>query len=193
MSRNRFQEIKKYLHLADNTKIGNKKTSALPLGSKVVLQMLDVVAVPSDHEIFFDNYFASYSLMQTLKEKGFRVTGTVRENRIKKCPLLPSNPIKKKDPGYFEYCFNRTSLLLFVKWKDNNVVTMASNYDAIEPLSKVKRWCGAAKGKIHVPQPKLFSTYNVSMGGVDLFDQSVNKYRVCIQEKNGGGLFSLIC
>nr|CAI5848277.1 unnamed protein product [Callosobruchus analis] len=131
--------------------------------------------------------------MQTLKEKGFRVTGTVRENRIKKCPLLPSNPIKKKDPGYFEYCFNRTSLLLFVKWKDNNVVTMASNYDAIEPLSKVKRWCGAAKGKIHVPQPKLFSTYNVSMGGVDLFDQSVNKYRVCIQEKNGGGLFSLIC
>nr|CAI5851347.1 unnamed protein product [Callosobruchus analis] len=101
MSRNRFQEIKKYLHPADNTKIDKKKTSALPLGSKVVLQMLDVVAFPSDHEIFFDNYFASYSLMQTLKEKGFRATGTVRENRIKKCPLLPSNPIKKERSRIF--------------------------------------------------------------------------------------------
>nr|CAI5865056.1 unnamed protein product [Callosobruchus analis] len=68
--------------------VGNQKTSALPLGSKVVLQMLDVVAVPSDHEIFFDNYFTSYSLMQTLKEKGFRATGTVKENRIKNVPCF---------------------------------------------------------------------------------------------------------
>nr|CAH7761370.1 unnamed protein product [Callosobruchus chinensis] len=47
--------------------VGNQKASALPLGSQVVLEMLDVVDVPSDHEIFFDNYFTSYSLMQTLK------------------------------------------------------------------------------------------------------------------------------
>lgn len=60
---------------------------------------------------------------------------------------------------------------------------MLSNYDSVTPLSKVKRWSSAAKEKIDVPQPKLFSTYNASMGGVDLFDQSVNNYRVSIQGK----------
>lgn len=60
---------------------------------------------------------------------------------------------------------------------------MSTNYDSVEPLGKVKRWCSTAKEKIDVDQPKLFSAYNASMGGVDLLDQAVNNYRVSIQGK----------
>lgn len=92
--------------------------------------------------------------------------------------------MNKKERGYFQYVFDEFNFLLFVKWKDNNVVTMATNYDGIEPLSKVKRSSSVKKEKIDVPQPPLlFSKYNSSMGGVDLLDQGVNNYRITIQGK----------
>ncbi|KAB0804464.1 hypothetical protein PPYR_01434 [Photinus pyralis] len=158
MSRNRFLEIKKYIHLADNdhfdkndkmsklrplmtklnqnfqqwglfhehlsideamvkgkpvrfgyknwmlcsstgytygfdTYCGAKGTSkpevnTLPLGSRVILDLLDIISVPSDHVVFFDNYFSSHGLLKLLKERGQRATGTVRDNRMRKCPFF---------------------------------------------------------------------------------------------------------
>ncbi|KAB0805150.1 hypothetical protein PPYR_02120, partial [Photinus pyralis] len=41
---------------------------SLPLGSRVVLELLDVIEKPSDHIIFFDNYFTNYDLLDTEKE-----------------------------------------------------------------------------------------------------------------------------
>lgn len=79
----------------------------LPLGSKIVLELLKVVDEPANHILFFDNYFTSHSLLRSLREMGFRATGTIRDNR----------------------------------------------------------------------------TYNQGMGGVDLLDQAVNNYRVTIQGK----------
>lgn len=77
-------------------------SSDLPLGSRVVLDLLQKLEKPSDHIVFFDNYFTSYDLISTLRETGVRATGTVRDNRIKKCPLLSVKEMKKKDRGYFE-------------------------------------------------------------------------------------------
>lgn len=34
-----------------------------------------------------------------------------------------------------------------------------------------------------MPQPHLFNSYNSGMGGVDLHDQTVNNYRICIRGK----------
>ncbi|XP_031343006.1 piggyBac transposable element-derived protein 2-like [Photinus pyralis] len=157
--------------------------STLPLGSQVVIDLLKVLKEPTDHIVFFDNYFTSYDLLTTLRGNGVRATGTVRENRTKKCPILPSAQMKKKDRGNFDYRYDKENSLLFVRWHDNSVVTMATNYDGIEPMSQVKRWSSKKKEKISVPQPKLFQTYNAFMGGVDLLDQSVNGYRVAIHGK----------
>lgn len=57
-----------------------EKSESVPLGTKVVLELLSVIH-PSRHKIFFDNFFTSYSLFARLKEKGYLATGTVRENR----------------------------------------------------------------------------------------------------------------
>lgn len=39
-------------------------------------------------------------------------------------------------------------------WKDNAVVTVARNYETLEPLGRVKRWSAAVKEIVIIPQPK---------------------------------------
>jgi len=41
------------------------------LGAGVVLQLLDVVENPQEHEIYFDNFFTSHKLMIRLSERFF--------------------------------------------------------------------------------------------------------------------------
>ena len=62
--------------------------SKLPLGSRVVLDFLDSVAILTDHVNFFDNFFTSHDLLFLLKYKGFRAIGTTRDSRTKNCPLI---------------------------------------------------------------------------------------------------------
>nr|CAH7746456.1 unnamed protein product [Callosobruchus chinensis] len=157
--------------------------STLPLGSRVVLDLLDIVSVPSDHVVFFDNYFSSYGLLKLLKERGQRATGTVRDNRTKKCPLLEPKAFKKQERGYCQHMYDGVAGLLFVRWHDNSTVTMVTNYGSLEPLNHVKRWSKNANKKVQIPQPNIFSSYNASMGGVDLHDQSVNNYRISVRGK----------
>lgn len=56
--------------------------------------------------------------------------------------------------------------IAIVRLKDNNVVTMGSNFDSVEPLGKVKRWCGVKKQKVDVDIPRMFINYNKGIGGI---------------------------
>ena len=74
---------------------------SLPLGTKVVNDLLDVIISKSDitcHELYFDNFFTSYKLLSELSDKGVRATGTVRETRIANATkrLLAARISKKK-------------------------------------------------------------------------------------------------
>jgi hypothetical protein len=160
-----------------------QQVTKLPLGSKVVLELLEVVDNSSDHIIFFDNYFSSHLLIKQLRDMGYRATGTIRYNRVKKCPLSTKLQTKTEKRGYFDFRYDAENLVLLVRWKDNSLVTMITNYDCIQPMAKVKRWSKEQKEKIDVPQPRLFAAYNNAMGGVDLLDQAVNNYRVTMQGK----------
>lgn len=73
------------------------ESSNEPLGSKVVKNLLKKGNVaPHEHIVYFDNFFTSHSLLQDLQKAGYRATGTVRENRTKKCPLVSVKDMKKK-------------------------------------------------------------------------------------------------
>lgn len=63
------------------------------------------------------------------------------------------------------------------------MVTVGTNFDAIEPMQTVKRWSKATKSKISVQQPKLIAEYNTGMGGVDLHDQAINAYNIKFRSK----------
>ncbi|XP_060801114.1 piggyBac transposable element-derived protein 3-like [Amyelois transitella] len=155
-----------------------------PLGSRVVKTLLNKLgADPKDHIVFFDNFFTSFGLLRELRETGYRATGTVREGRTGKCPLIPIKEMKKKNRAEYDYRFDTTNKILFVRWLDNSVCTMGTNYDSVLPLGKVKRWSSAEKKKTDVDIPQVFVSYNKGMGGVDQADQSISLYRTSIRGK----------
>lgn len=154
-----------------------------PLGCKVVLSLLQCVSEPRDHIVFFDNYFTGLPLLNTLKKQGFRATGTLRQNRTEKCPLISVKEMEKKKRAIYDSCFDAANELLLVRWNDNSVCTVATNYDSIEPFHKVKRWCRENQEKADMEQPNVFRTYNKGMGGVDSNDQGVNNYRIAVKGK----------
>lgn len=68
-----------------------------PLGTRVVMNALKCVEVPINHITFMDNFFTSHSLLQELKVRRFQATGTVRENRLKRCPKEDSKELSKRN------------------------------------------------------------------------------------------------
>ncbi|XP_031333570.1 piggyBac transposable element-derived protein 3-like [Photinus pyralis] len=149
------------------------------LGPSVVLTYADVLLSSGvfPYHIFFDNFFTTVPLLDLLSEKGIRGTGTVRENRMSKCPLETKTMVKKRKRGYFEYKSTEDHRIVVTTWNDNNIVNMASNAEKVIPPKKVQRYSQKEKKKISIDQPALFSVYNAHMGGVDRGDQNISLYR----------------
>jgi hypothetical protein len=152
-----------------------------PLGHRVINKMTEVIEKPSNHEIFFDNFFTSYDLLKDLKDKGIRATGAVQNNRTRKCPLNDIKTFKKEIRGSHDYRNDGT--VEFVRWNDNSVVTIGSNYLSHSPLGKAKRYSRKYKKKIDISQPNLIKKYNEGMGGVDLLDRLLGAYRPQLRSK----------
>ena len=156
----------------------------LPLGTKVINDLVDIVTTNSDitcHELYFDNFFTSYSLLSDLSNKGIRATGTLRETRIAHATkkLVSSKDLKKKERGTFDFCSDGN--VFVAKWHDNAIVTIASNWENHLPVRKVRR--RVKGGEKQVTQPHLVNSYNKGMGGVDLMDRLAATYRPNIKGK----------
>lgn len=152
-----------------------------PLGTRVVKSLSSVVENPKEHRLYFDNFFTSYSLVKELTESGFGAIGTVRETRTGKCPLTPSKELGKKDRGTFDY--RGDGQIVCVRWNDNNVVTVMSNCEGVLPTQTVSRYSSKLKQKISVQQPRMISSYNLYMGGVDVLDRLLSAYRPSLRSK----------
>lgn len=63
------------------------------------------------------------------------------------------------------------------------MVTLVSNFEAVQPLLATKRFSRTARKVVSVPQPNLIASYNCHMGGVDMLDNFVAKYRITIKGK----------
>ncbi|CAG5023012.1 unnamed protein product [Parnassius apollo] len=173
-----------YCHTFDIYFGKSTEVSIDPLGSRVVKSLLTKMPiVPKEHVVHFDNFFTNYQLLHDLRLLGYRATGTIRENTTKSCPVADVKTMKKKPRADYDHSFDTKNEITIVRWKENNVVTMGSNFDAVEPLGKVKRWFSIQKQKVDVYIPRLFVNYNRGMGGVDQMDQSISLYRVAIKGK----------
>ena len=159
---------------------GKEAKRALPLGTHVVMNMLQPVATKDEHVVFFDNFFTSYDLLSELAHQNIRACGTIRENRTRKCPLASKKAMEKNGRGSFDYRSDGT--VLCTRWNDNSIVTVASNYYGNAPLQKCERKVKKA-GKTSVSQPYLISMYNRGMGGVDVCDRMLSSYRPRLRSK----------
>ena len=138
------------------------------MGPQVAPDPLPGVETSRNRTMLFDNFFTSYHLLQDLHGKEFKATGTIRENRILKCPLQSSKVVEGKERGFYKSRLNEFPCSF--QWKDNEVVYIASNHFQIEPTKLVKRYSQQAKKRIDAGQSYCFHLYNKIMGDVDLLD-----------------------
>ena len=121
--------------------------------------------------------------MSHLTTRQYFATGTIRDNRTNMAKLLDVRIMKKQERGTLDYTYDKKNAIIIARWNDNSVVTVASNHETIEPLHRVKRW-DRKNGKIKtIEMPQILKAYNQRMGGVDQFDNAINKYRIGIRGK----------
>ena len=151
----------------------------------IVLRMCASLPKHQNYKVFFDNYFTHLVLLSRLKEWGMFAVGTLRQNRIKGCTLKTENELKKEGRGSFDGAVDLNSGLTVVRWYDNKMVQLGSNYAFTEPVETVRRWSTKEKQYVDVERPAIVQIYNGGMGGVDLFDMFQALYRLHHRSKKG--------
>lgn len=165
----------------DNETLYGKSTAPLIMMVEELLK----IKKSFPYKLYTDNLFTSVNLLKGMRDVGIWCTGTLRENRLPRGIPLPTKKELQKNSnrGDHYYSLDKESGIIFVRWMDNNVVTMASTCYGLEPISNVKRFSQKEKKIIQVSRPNLIGRYNNSMGGTDLMDQNVSRYRIAIRCK----------
>ncbi|GLD62732.1 piggyBac transposable element-derived protein 3-like protein [Lates japonicus] len=99
--------------------------------------------------------------MDEMTKRGYGSSGTMRQNRLFDVPFTPLNASMKLPRGTSEVLCQGEKLL--VRWKDNNIVTVATNMDEKYTETSVKRWNRHRRAFDNVQQPKCISQYNEHM------------------------------
>ena len=120
----------------DNTDYDHLQKSA-----QVVAKLCQNLPSHKNHNLFFDNWFSTLELMLYLKNKGILAVGTIRLNRLGGCSVSSNKDLKKTGRGSSDYRTDNNSGIIVVKWVDNNVVQLISNFVGIEPMTSIERWC----------------------------------------------------
>ncbi|KAE9522457.1 hypothetical protein AGLY_017118 [Aphis glycines] len=148
--------------------------------SNVVVRLSRNVPVNKNHIMYFDNYYTAIPVMEFLYKKNIYSLGTVRINRLPNCPLPDKNGEKKMKRGEsIEYITSYESMpISAVTWKDNKAVKLLSTYCGENPKSKMTRFDRSKKTNTEIDCPMLISEYNKHMGGVDLLDNHIGRYKI---------------
>lgn len=168
----------------DNKRLATEEN--LGASSNVVVRLLRNVPRNNNYRVYFDNYYTSIPLLYQLSKSGILSLGTVRKNRIPNCPAPTDKELSKADRGkIYEYVcqIDDETPISYVTWKDNKIVSLVSSFTGVHPLTKIKRYDKTKRQYIEVDCPNLVTEYNRHMGGVDLLDSLIGRYRIKIKSK----------
>ncbi|KRY00307.1 PiggyBac transposable element-derived protein 3, partial [Trichinella pseudospiralis] len=104
-----------------------------------------------------------------LSEKKIRATGTMRNVRTRKLPIVPVEEVRKKKRGFLTTYAMESSILVI---KLHHLVR------------RVQRYSQAQKKHIKIRVPKIVRRYNSSMGGVNTMDKLLFSCRSLQRSKN---------
>lgn len=151
----------------------------------IVQKLCRIVPSNQNHIVYFDNFYTSLPLVTTLARRGILSLGTVRRNRIPKCKLPPEKEMNKQERGSScEYvCTNDGVDVSCVSWKDNKTVCLLSSYTGELPKTTIPRYDRKQKKKIDINCPNVVVEYNRHMGGVDLMNSLIGRYKIKIRSK----------
>ena len=137
----------------------------LSKSAQVVARLVIHLPKFQNHKLFFDNWFSTLELVYYLCRLGICAVGTIRSNRTSGCPLMANKDLESQSRGAMDHRVDNNSGLIVVKWVDNKVVELASNYVGINPVESVNRWSKKDGGRVDVPCPQIVKQYNKAMGG----------------------------
>ena len=70
----------------------------LDKSAQVVARLCRNLPYHAGHKLYFDNWFTMMGLLVYLKDNGILACGTVRSNRIQRCPLKNNKELEKGRP-----------------------------------------------------------------------------------------------
>jgi len=151
----------------------------------VVVRLSRAIPKHKNHRVYFDNYYTTIPLITYLVSQGIHSLGTVRQNRIPNCNFLAEKVINKKPRGTsYEYVAVYDDIpVTSVLWKDNKLVTLLSSFCGILPEETIRRFDKKEKENIEVSCPFIIKEYNKHMGGVDLLDSLIGRYKIKMRSK----------
>ena len=135
------------------------------------------------HKVFFDNWFTTLDLMLYFKKEGILAVGIITGNRIQGCPLVGKKEIEKGNCGGLDHQLDNNSGVIIVKWLDNNVVQLCSNFVSVCPMETIEQWVKKDQARKKIPCPQIAKAYNKSMGGVNLADMLISLYHVGVKTR----------
>ncbi|XP_022175570.1 piggyBac transposable element-derived protein 3-like [Myzus persicae] len=151
----------------------------------VVVRLSRVIPRNEHHKLYFDNYYTSIPVMVYLEKLSIHTVGTFRRNRFPDIALMPEKEMMKKPRGTYDECLTVVDgvPITTVSWKDNKIVNVTSTFiGALEPTT-VRRYDKKQKKNVDVERPKIIEVYNKHMGGVDLMDSLIGRYRIIMRSK----------
>ena len=137
-------------------------------GADVVLKLAATLPHNFNYKIFADNLFTGIPLLLEIKQLGMHYTGTVRSNRLHDCHLPDEKYLNKKGRGLHDHKVEEEHGIVAVRWLDNKAVTLLLTYAGWDP--KIKQ-------HTEVDRPAVIREFNKFMGGIDLMDSYLAKYR----------------
>jgi hypothetical protein len=168
-----------------------KKRATAPSPHGLAYDVVMDLTTPFHHQnyfVFFDNFYTGPALIQSLKESGVHSTGTLRVTRagvpesVKQLVSIMKRRDVPRGTGYYV----RSSSIVYICWRDNDCVTVASNsfpgHEDGTAKRKGKNQSGGHQA-VDVPLPAAIKQYNRFMGGVDKSDQLISYHRVLRQCK----------
>lgn len=100
------------------------------MGGNVVKCLTGTLPMNVNCKVYFDNFFPSISLMNSLKEDRLWSVATIRKDRLKGADklLLSEKDLKKKGCSAFDSVIEANSGVTVLRWFDNGLVQMVSNF-----------------------------------------------------------------
>lgn len=153
--------------------------------ANIVVRLARVIPKEKNYKLYFDNYYTTLALEVYLKKNGIYSLGTLRRNRVPGLLLPDDKTLKTKPRGFSAECLAEVDgeAVTAVVWKDNKCVTLLSTLSGKLPETEVRRYDKKNKTRTSVPCPNIVGVYNKHMGGVDLLDAHIARYRVVMRSK----------